>query len=248
MTERELQIMKDMKDVEGQLQSQLWKRLVGDSMNSTEPFSFETIENFDDHIAKSIPNYHLLSDAVCDLASFFLRPEFKLIDIGCSTGRLLRAIPFNGEKIGIDISQNLLPRSEVSNHIKFMRADIREIKELPSSCLVLAIFTLQFLPISDRLDVVKTIYQSIEKGGAFIMAEKVSQCDGISERIFTNAYYDFKRKSFTTEEILDKEKDLRKLMSVQTSEQNQKMVEEAGFKRGEIFWKFYNFEAWLYIK
>jgi hypothetical protein len=41
-------------------------------MIPTNGFSFETIENFDDHIAKSIPNYDLLVQSIVSLAPYFL--------------------------------------------------------------------------------------------------------------------------------------------------------------------------------
>jgi hypothetical protein len=49
MMEEESQIPKDMRDAEEQSLSQLWKQLVENSMSSTN-FSFDTIENFDEHI------------------------------------------------------------------------------------------------------------------------------------------------------------------------------------------------------
>lgn len=219
-------------------------------MSSTKPFSFDTIEDFDEHIAKSIPNYHLLSNAICDLSTFFLKPDTHLIDIGCSTGKLLKKIPFEGNKLGIDTSHHLLPANDTLSNIEFMQADIRYLKELPPSSLILSIFTLQFIPIADRLRVLQLIYQSLEKGGAFIIAEKTFQPNGLLERVFTNAYYDFKRQSFSTEEIMNKERDLRALMSVQTSGENLHLIEKAGFEieNSDTFWKFYNFEAWVFIK
>lgn len=217
-------------------------------MSSIEPFSFDTIQDFDDHIARSIPNYHLLSSAICDLATFFVRPETHVVDIGCSTGALLENIPFGGHKLGIDISSNLLPQTQNGSKLNFANIDIRSYERLPNSSLIMSIFTLQFLPIQDRLGVLKLVYDSLIEGGAFIMAEKVYESDGLYEKLMTNAYYDFKRKTFSTEEIMNKERDLRSIMTVQTSVDNYLMVEEAGFRRGACFWKFYNFEAWVFVK
>lgn len=248
MTENELLITRDTNDVVEQSQYPSLKQSDANSMSSTKPFSFDTIEDFDEHIAKSIPNYHLLSNSIRDLSTFFLKPDTYLIDIGCSTGKLLKRIPFEGRKIGIDISYNLLPSNDTLSNIEFLQADIRKMTELPPASLVLSIFTLQFIPVPDRLGVLQLVYNSLEKGGAFIMAEKIFQPDGLFERVFTNAYYDFKRETFSTEEIMDKERDLRKLMTVQTSQANLDLAERAGFTFGEMFWKFYNFEAWLFVK
>ena len=41
-------------------------------MNSGKDFSFDTIKDFDDHIAKSIANYDLLSEAIRNIVDYFL--------------------------------------------------------------------------------------------------------------------------------------------------------------------------------
>jgi tRNA (cmo5U34)-methyltransferase len=215
-------------------------------MTSTKPFSFDTIEDFDDHIAKSIPNYHLLSSAISDLSTFFTRPDTRVVDLGCSTGALLETIPFLGEKIGIDVSENLLPQSH--DKVTYLKKDLRAFDTFGVSSFIMSIFTLQFIPPEDRLNILHAVHSSLIEGGAFVWAEKVYEYDGLYERVFNNAYYDFKRKKFSPEEIMDKERDLRQLMTVQTSEHNQELAHQAGFFEGGIFWKFYNFEARLYIK
>lgn len=215
-------------------------------MSSTKPFSFDTIDDFDDHISKSIPNYHLLSSAICDLSTFFVQENTSVIDLGCSTGKLLENIPFQGQKIGLDISKNLLPDSH--DNVEYRHSDLTELKTLPPSSLVLSVFTLQFIPIECRIKIMKTVYDSLVPNGAFIWAEKVYEFDGLYERIFSNAYYDFKRQKFSTEEIMDKERDLRKIMKPQPTFENQHMAVKAGFLDGAMFWKFYDFEAWVYIK
>ena len=108
MMDEEFQIPKDTNGAEGQSQSQLWKRLVDDFMSSTNNFSFDTIQNFDEHIAQSIPNYDLLATSICDLSTFFVREDTRVVDLGCSTGKLLERIPFSGEKVCTYINPNLL--------------------------------------------------------------------------------------------------------------------------------------------
>lgn len=215
-------------------------------MSSTEPFSFDTISDFDNHIAQSIPNYHLLADSICDLSTFFTRDDCRVIDLGCSTGKLLERIPFNGEKIGIDVSENLLPQSH--DNILYVKKDLRAFKNFGNSSLILSLFTLQFIPYEDRPAILDSVYESLVEGGAFIWAEKVREESGELESIMTSAHYDFKRKSFTSNDILNKERDLRPMMKVNTSMRNQILAENAGFTVGTMFWKFFNFEAWLYIK
>jgi tRNA (cmo5U34)-methyltransferase len=215
-------------------------------MSSTK-FSFDTITDFDDHIAKSIPNYHLLNDAVRDLSTFFTKEDFAVVDLGCSTGTLLESIPFDGTKLGIDISGNLLPESH--DEVQYVQKDLRSFKNLGKTpSLVISLFTLQFLPLADRPNILSLIYDELAEGGAFIWAEKVHEPEGELERVMNFGYYDFKGKHFTPAEIMQKEKDLRPIMQTNTSTRNLIMAENAGFTVGTMFWKFYNFEAWLFIK
>ena len=215
-------------------------------MSSTEPFSFDTISNFDDHIAQSIPNYHTLTEAICDLSSYFMTADTQVVDLGCSTGKLLERLPHKGKKTGIDISENLLPESH--DQVLYVRKDLRAFSQFGKSSLILSIFTLQFVPFEDRPSILSVIYDSLVEGGAFIWAEKVHEEQGELERVVNGAHYDFKRKAFSAEQILDKERDLRSMMKVNSSMRNQVLAENAGFTVGTMFWKFFNFEAWIYIK
>ena len=215
-------------------------------MSSTRPFSFDTIRDFDEHIAQSIPNYHLLTYSIRDISTYFFREDTTIVDLGCSTGKLLESIPTMQDKLGIDLSFNLIPDSH--ENILYIPKDIRAFETFGSSSLIMSIFTLQFIPHEDRPSILKTVYESLIQGGGFIWAEKVIEEEGQLERIMTGSHYDFKRKSFTASEVLDKERDIRSMMNPNTSRQNQILAEDAGFETGTMFWKHFNFEAWLFIK
>jgi len=246
MMDNEFQIPKDMNGAEEQLQFLSWKQLVEGFMSSTKPFSFDTIGDFDEHIAQSIPNYHTLTEAICDLSTYFMTEDTQVIDLGCSTGKLLERLPHRGKKVGIDIADNLLPESH--DETLYVRKDLRAFTTLGKSSLILSNFTLQFIPYEDRPNILSIIYESLVEGGAFIWAEKVREESGELEQVIHGAHYDFKRKAFSPEEILNKERDLRPIMKINSSIRNQMLAENAGFTVGTMFWKFFNFEAWIYIK
>jgi tRNA (cmo5U34)-methyltransferase len=214
---------------------------------SSPKFSFDTITNFDQHIEQSIPEYKRLAETIVEVSRFFTLPDTLVIDLGCSTGKLLEAIDYSGRKIGIDESGNLLP-AQGSGNTEYLLADIREFFQ-PSECsLILSIFTLQFIPRDERQKILNNIYESLIPGGAFIWAEKTLASSALFEQVNTFAYYDHKRKSFTPQQIMDKERDLRKLMWVNTTEQNLELADNAGFTQGQIMWKFLNFECYLLVK
>lgn len=60
-------------------------------------FDFNTIENFDDHIEKSIPNYNILIDFIKSISQYFYVENTNIYDLGekytQKTERLGRAVP-----------------------------------------------------------------------------------------------------------------------------------------------------------
>ena len=56
-------------------------------------------EGFDEHIDWSIRGYRNLLDDVINLSRYFVEDNTKVVDIGCSTGKLTRRIIEYNDKI-----------------------------------------------------------------------------------------------------------------------------------------------------
>ncbi len=142
-------------------------------------FSFDTIESFDNHISQSIPNYLLIHEIIAGLTEYFIDNDTNVYDLGCSKGTLLNRIAEKTNKsdvnyIGIDISNNLLPKTTTKNNIRFINKDLMSNNlKLSNSSLMFSIFTLQFLPKKNRELMLKRIYNGLNKGGALIITEKI---------------------------------------------------------------------------
>lgn len=218
----------------------------------TEKFSFDTIKNFDSHILASVPNYDVLFNSLLILSDYFIMENKAVYDIGCSTGKLLKALDnkykdINAEFIGLDRSLNLLPK-EQTERCKFIETDLNTPQVFDNASLVFSIFTLQFLSKDSRERLLKAIYDGLCIGGALIITEKVYAPNGQIQDIFTSSYYDYKKQSFTEKEILDKEVDLRKILKPITTMDNITILGRAGFKKIDFFYKYFNFEGLICIK
>jgi tRNA (cmo5U34)-methyltransferase len=217
-------------------------------------FSFDQIENFDEHINQSIPFYNELSGLVCSLATYFITPKSNVYDLGCSTGLLLKKILIstnleNVNFFGYDISNNLLTKGQSSDNLHLINRDITDTNlKLDNASFITAIFTLQFLPFKDRKPVLQRVYDNLNPGGAFIMAEKTFSEDSRLQDILTFCYYDFKEKTFNTKTILEKQRRLRSIMKPIKSSENEKHLLDVGFKLYDVFWQSYQFKAWICIK
>lgn len=211
-------------------------------------FSFSTIENFDEHINNSIFGYSTLINSIVKISDYFIDEKTNIYDIGCSTGSLLCQIKDRqktGNYYGIEIEKNIIKQREGVN---ILNLDIREIDIFNNASMITSIFTLQFIPKKDRHNIIKKVYDGLNSGGCFIMAEKIISESAKIQDIFTFQYYDFKSNTFTSDEILSKEKDLRKIMKPSSLEDNLKMLSLVGFKTYDIFWKSFNFAAIIAIK
>ncbi len=180
-------------------------------------FDFNTIQDFDQHILKSIPNYDILVNTILSMSEYFITKDTTIYDLGCSTGKLLRSIKYPNSKIGYD-NAKIMPKE--NSDIKFIKSDLNRKFEISNACIVYSIFTMQFINRMNRVEYCKTVYNGLNTGGAFILCEKIYQNDGILQEILSFSHYDYKKKHFSDKEIIMKERDLRYIMKPNTLEQN----------------------------
>ncbi len=175
---------------------------------------------------------------------YFIDKDTTIYDLGCSTGKLLRAIPFDNLKIGYDNSK-LLPKTE---EIEFKSVDLNKAFKIENASIAYSIFTMQFLNITSREYFCSTVYNGLNAGGAFILCEKIYQENGKIQEVLSFSHYDYKSKHFKAEEIIQKERDLRYIMKPSTLNENIKLLESVGFSTITVFWQSFNFVGILAIK
>ena len=220
-------------------------------------------EGFDNHIEQSIRGYSNLLEDVVSLSRYFVEDDTNIIDIGCSTGKLTKAMmEYNSDHspaaqyFGVEVADGFVQdlkdrRLELNtagfNNVEFVMKDIRKF-EFNNCNLITSIFTLQFMPKKDRKAVIENIYHGLNTGGAFIFAEKTICESALVQDMITFNYYDYKRKSFDTEDIMDKERTLRNIMKPLTWEQLEHMISYAGFTTVQPFWRNHSFVGAIALK
>jgi tRNA (cmo5U34)-methyltransferase len=105
-------------------------------------FDFNTIQDFDAHILKSIPNYDVLINTILSMSEYFITKDTVIYDLGCSTGKLLKEIPYPNKKIGYDNAE-LMPKND--SQVDFINVDLNSSFDVTNACVVYSIFTMQFL-------------------------------------------------------------------------------------------------------
>jgi len=211
-------------------------------MEQYNKFDFNTIQDFDEHIMKSIPNYDQLISAIKSISEYFFAKDTTVYDLGCSTGKLLLSLNTTCKKVGYD-NARIMPEEDGLHSV-----DLNEDFEIRNASVVYSIFTMQFLNPGARRKYLETIYSGLNPGGALIICEKV-YCDaGIIQEILAFSHYDYKVKQFSEKEIIQKERDLRFIMKPNTESDLDEMLHSAGFYTTAVFWKMFNFKGILAIK
>ena len=222
-------------------------------------FTFATSEEgFDTHIDQSVRGYSNLWTDVLKFSEYFVEDGTCVVDIGCSTGKLLKSMKEQNEKFapkcfykGIEIEEDFFPELIDEDQLKFWKGDVRSFEWVTGAVncsLVTSIFSLQFMPKTNRQQIIDRIYEALVKGGAFIFSEKIFSSDSQLQEMMQFCYYDYKRQFYSAEELLDKEVNLRHMMKPLTYSELIEMVQNAGFESVQPFWQNFNFVGIIAIK
>jgi len=216
-------------------------------------------EGFDNHIEKSIRGYTNLWYDILKMSEYFVDDFSNVVDVGCSTGKLLKAMIAqntfapNAQYYGIEVEEDFFKTYDDDEkqyyNLNYHRGDVRSF-QFDNCNLVTSIFTLQFIPEIDRTDIIRQIYDGLNVGGAFIFAEKTAAESSRIHEMRTFTYYDYKRQNFTSDDILDKEKQLRHMMKLNTRTELVNKCATAGFQFNKIesFWQNFGFTGFIAIK
>lgn len=224
----------------------------------TGQFTFATREEgFDTHIDTSIRGYGDLWQDVVDISQYFVENHTNVVDIGCSTGKMLKsmitqnAFAPDAMYTGLEIEPAFWNTYEQDEkdfaNLMYHKGDANQYYFSECSYIT-SIFTLQFMPYHDRIDLIKRVYAGLNPGGAFVFAEKTMPENVRIHEIRTFTYYDFKRRTFTTDDIMDKERQLRHMTKPNTRTELIRICLDAGFQAVDTFWQNHAFTGFIALK
>ncbi len=220
-------------------------------------FDKKVAEVFDDMIARSVPLYSEIIDKEAKIAERFYKKDTYIYDLGCSTGNFCSAfskIFYNGsfKMICVDNSEPMLEicknRIKDTDNIKYICEDIFKI-EFKKSSVIAANFIFQFLPVKEREIMIKKIYDSLIPGGILLTAEKIIHKEEEISKLQQNFYYKLKEENgYSKLEISQKREALENVLIPETIADHNRRFLKAGFKKTDIWLKWFNFTAFICIK
>jgi tRNA (cmo5U34)-methyltransferase len=215
---------------------------------------------FDDMLARSIPQYAVMRDAVYQLACRYIQPRTAVVDLGSSRGEAVAKLVSHYAMVNrfhlTDVSEPMLAALRerfahdiAINTVRVQHCDLRSDFPLCEPSVVLCILTLQFTPIEYRQQIVQTIYDKLLPHGALILVEKVLGATAPINQLMVDIYYDMKREhGYTEEQIQRKRMALEGVLVPVTAAWNEALLDQAGFRQVDCFWRWCNFAGWLAVK
>jgi tRNA (cmo5U34)-methyltransferase len=215
---------------------------------------------FPDMIKRSVPGYTTIVAMTGLLAQKYATAGSNLYDLGCSLGASSLAMRQQVKQqdcqlIAIDSSAAMLDRCQTiistDAHelpVEMMCADITDVAITNASVVVLN-FTLQFIAVEQRDQVIERIYQGLRPGGIMILSEKVSFEDSHLNELNIDLHHQFKRANgYSDLEIAQKREALENFLQPETLHQHKKRLSNAGFSSCDVWFQCFNFASLVAIK
>ncbi|MBP5930470.1 methyltransferase domain-containing protein [Streptomyces scabiei] len=216
-------------------------------------FTPEVAAVFPEHVRASVPFYDAIQDLVAE-ASDWLLPDGGLVaDLGASTGitvhriagrhpdRHLRAVLYDNEATMLDrAAEGLAGLSNTA--VEYVHANLQNDPLQHSGAdLSLALFTLQFLPLADRVTVLQRAREAASSTGALLVAEKVRPPDSRWAEIAADASHDWKAAhGITDTAIRAKARALRGVLQPYPESTLYQAVTDAGWCCAEVLFRWHS--------
>ena len=232
-------------------------------MNRVGDFEFDdqVADVFPDMIRRSVPGYGSLLSMIEQLSATYAVPGTNIYDLGCSLGAatflMQKKVPGDCQIVAVDDSKAMVTRlkshldqsaDSEKCHIEPIQADIRELDITNASFVVLNL-TLQFIPESDRDQVLRRIAEGMLPGAALILSEKVLADDADQQAVLTALHHDFKKANgYSDLEIAQKRTAIENRLFPETVDRHVHRLRSAGFTTVVPWFQCFTFASLLAIR
>ena len=235
---------------------------------SADPLGEAGLFRFDDNVARvfpdmikrSVPGYTTIVAMTGLLAQRYATQGSRLYDLGCSLGASTLAMRQNLQVadcrlVGVDNSSAMLERCrsiiDTDTHetpVDLVCASLQDVAIEDASVVVLN-FTLQFIPVAERNEVIERIYAGLRPGCVMVLSEKVTFEDPHLDELNIELHHEFKRANgYSDMEIAGKRAALENVLLPETLATHKQRIARAGFSSCDVWFQCFNFASLVALK
>ena len=236
--------------------------LFSDPLRAPGPFRFDqdVVEVFPDMISRSVPGYETVITLCGLLAQRFVQPGTHVYDLGSSLGASTFSMRKHLENIDctliaadnsaamIERCRELIASAPGTTPAELIETDIRSLP-LSNASMAVMNYTLQFIPIEDRLPLLTRIADALLPGGVLVLSEKVTFPDEALNQLNIEMHHDFKRAhGYSDLEIAGKRDSLENVLIPEALETHRTRLLDAGFQSCDVWFQCFNFASIVALK
>ncbi len=228
------------------------------------PFRFNqaVADVFPDMLQRTIPGYAASIEAIGSLAARYVTEGSVCYDLGCSLGAATLAmrdgIKSPGCKIvAIDNAPAMVERcreivatgaGDQATPVEVRQADIQD-TDISNASMVVMNYTLQFLDVAARTEIIARIFDGLLPGGLFLLSEKVVDEDPHMEELLVDLHHEHKRRNdYSQLEISRKRAALENVLIPEPVTVHRDRLAAAGFAHSAVWLRYFNFVSIVAIK
>ena len=230
----------------------------------TGPFEFneDVAQVFPDMLKRSIPGYAASIQAIGTLAANLVQPNSRCYDLGCSLGAATLAMRRNIKATGCRIiavdnapamvsrCRELLATDKKAGpaEVSVIEANLQEV-DITRASMVVMNYTMQFLPLEERPEIIRKIAEGMNPGGILVLSEKVVDEDPVVEETLQNLHHEFKRRNaYSDLEISRKRAALENILVPEMVNTHKQRLTDAGFGHVGVWLRYFNFISMIAIR
>ena len=235
-------------------------------LSEDAPFRFneDVARVFPDMLRRSIPGYGATIEAIGSLAARYVKADTQCYDLGCSLGAatiaMRQGINQSGcEIVAVDTAPAMIERCREivaeddrqfspETRVEMIEADIRDI-EIDNASMVVLNYTLQFLKMEDRDELMRSINRGLNEGGLLVLSEKVIDENAEMEQLLFDLHHEHKRRNdYSALEVSRKRAALENVLIPETVAAHRRRLADAGFGHTAVWLRYFNFVSIVALK
>lgn len=231
-------------------------------LDAIAAFAFDerVVGVFPDMIQRSVPGYSTIIAMTGVLAERYAQPQSRCYDLGSSLGASTLSMRAQLEGRGcsivaVDNSAAMIERCRAlidadphTTPVDLVLGDIIDAPIADASVVVLN-FTLQFIPLEARAELLTRIGANMRPGGILVLSEKIRFEDEHLQQLNTDLHHAFKRgNGYSALEVAQKRNSLENVLRPETLATHRQRLTAAGFSSVDVWFQCFNFASLVAIR
>ena len=222
-------------------------------MNKIKNHFEKEAKEFDNIIVKLIPFYNEMLEALTNALPHAKTQKIRVADIGSGTGTvgkiILKKYP-NSTLTCVDIAANMIETAKIKlaqyKNVEYIVEDFYNYNFEKKYDVVVTSLALHHLKNdNDKKKFFKKIFDALNKNGVFYNADIVLGSSEPLQNLYMNKWKEFMQRKVPPDEIEniwcpkyeDEDRPAKTIDQI-------KWLEEIGFQKTDIIWKYYNFAVY----